>query len=319
MRIFLAIFLLAIIIVSGCTTAKTVNKTSDETRAIVDSLCKATGEVKAYSVDIEAPLLQQADAMLALNSKCSLFASCDIQVDKEKRVFVLYALNADNQTEKKIFGNVSFSAFVGIEGQNGATGDIFIFFRDKKYSITNPNGNGVDVDGRHVSIGQYIPLNGVSVKYYDFKGSLPIFQVFAFEGKDIAAVVEDTELTKVYRDPNGFGIYSILIQIKNEAASRLREYVKNSPSFISIGPNGQQASLRSRIYYYGEEGNLLASANLPAEIQTNPAIRELTILGIEQDPVSAVRQFELLRNGLKLYAYPEIKVLNTEKYDCRDF
>ncbi len=317
MRIFLAVFLIGIIIISGCTSGgKTAVKTPGVNSALA-SICKGTGEAKAYTVDLDGTLLQKAEATLALNSKCNLFTRCDLDIEEESKKFKLYALNADNATEKKIFGNVDFKAYIGLHAEQDGNGDTVLAIKDKKYPVKYTSANDMEVAGKALKISESVNLDGINLKYYDFKDNSPIFQVFGFEGKDVVAVIDDPELTKVFPDPNGLGGYSILIQINDETASNIRELVKNSAVVLSIGPQGQQANLKSRIYYYGNQ-DLLASANLPAALKTDPDINQITIFGIFENPSVAVYQFEWLTNGLKLYTYPPIKILETEKYDCRD-
>ena len=317
MKNFLAVlFLISIIAISGCAQkgAKPVNQTQQNN--VLASMCKDTGKVNVYTLDSDGSVLQKAELILTLNSKCNLFAACDLDIERESQTFKLYALNANNETEKKIFGNLDFKAYIGLEAEADENNTTVFVFNGKPHPIKPINSNEIELDGKHLAKGENITIDGTGFKFYDFK-TAPVFQSLAFEGKDVVSVIDDPQLTRVFSDPGGIGSYSVLIELSDAAIKKIKDLVKDAPITLSIGQGSQQASIKARIYYYAD-GDLLASANLPAELKSRDDIKQLTILGVFASPKIAVRNFELLRNSLKLYGYPQIKILKTEQFDCRD-
>ncbi len=318
MKIVFAVFLLVVIVfISGCAQQQEKPATNEQpVSEALSFVCRGAGNATAYRLDSNADIVDKANSFFALNSKCNLFTKCDIAIENNTG-FVLYALNADNETEKKIFEDVNFKAYIGIEAYEDDNNKKVLTVIDKSYPVEYINSQAVIVDGKHIARNSKFDLNGIELKFYDFKIA-PIFQALAFEGKDVIAVLDDPQLTRIFRDADGLGRYSILIQLSNESAKRLRDFVAELPVSLVFGSAGQQAaSLKAKIYYYDNDA-LLAYAPLPAELKTNQEANLLTIVGVFENPVVAVNQFEWLRNGLKLYGYPKIKIVSTKKFDCRD-
>ena len=302
-----------VVIVSGCSQKPAAQPTPTYNSTALSDLCIGAGNVTAFTLDPQGGSLERFDQAQTLQIKCTVFTKCTLE--PSYNLFNMYALSLSPGDENKIFNKTDFSGYISVDSETDNQNKTTLRVADKTYTLTEITTNSLAIGGKKVNRGDEFAMDGFAMKYYQY-AEKPVFLVLLLKGSDVKEVINDPQNSGVSIDPNGFGVYSILIRFSPEVSERLYSIVKDMPTIVALTQNGPQAIIKSKIYYFVDT-TFISSAPLPAQVKADK-IETIAIRGIGQNPEDAYKEYKFITSSLKLYTYPEIKVTGKKQIDCRD-
>ncbi len=321
-KFYIAFVLIAVVVLSGCTknttapnNTQTTLPVSNSSSTLADVCSGEAGEATKYVLGVDGEGLDRVDAIFFLASKCNVFARC--KVDSKDKIFNLYTKNMNAEDEKKLFRKINLTASIGLQTETDENNRTTLIVGNKTYDVMKFEANkSIRIEGKTIGLGGEIELNGYKFLFYQYRDmDEPWLNALIIETDDIKDVLVPSDNTQVYRTPEGFGRFSISVKISDNSAKRIADLVQNVPIIFDI--SAKEAKVKAKINYYADK-YLLGTVQLPANIKEVAVEPYIIIQAVEDTYKEGVDKFNWLLTGLKLQIYPEIKILSTEKVDCRD-